>query len=59
MKNKKLYKCGEKCPRSGQYQAVGSRLEITMIEGKVFPPSANGKNVYKLTDETKHKKGRK
>ncbi len=59
MRKKDTFKCGQKCPKSGQYRAVGSKTEITMVEGKVFPPSVNGGNLYKLTDETKHKKGRK
>ncbi|WP_198295089.1 hypothetical protein [Brachyspira pilosicoli] len=50
-------KPGEKCTKSGQYKVQGESREITMIEGNIFPPSPDGKDVtYILVDATKHKK---
>ncbi|MBD5390996.1 hypothetical protein HDR67_03220 [bacterium] len=59
MKDKQTYKCGEKCPKSGQYRAIGSKGEITIVKNNRFPPISDGKTKYKLVDETKHKKGGK
>lgn len=56
------YKPGELAPESGQYKVVGSRgadkeREITMVQGKTFPPAPSGSDIrYVLVDLTKHKK---
>lgn len=62
MTNEKLYKPGNKALDSGQYEVVGPRggskkREVTMVEGKKFPPtqSGNSEKYYKLVNKTKHK----
>lgn len=52
----KLVKTGEKAPVSGQYRPVGSKTEITLVEGKRIPPTANGTTKFILVDKTKHTK---
>lgn len=56
----KLYKPGEKVPRSGQYEIVGPRggasgEERTSVRYEPFPPTPKTGQKYKLVDPTKHK----
>jgi len=48
-------KPGQKVPVSGQYQVIGGKDEITLVEGKIVPPnnSGEGKQEFKLVDKTK------
>ena len=48
-------KTGQKAPVSGQYKPVGSKTEITLIQGKRVPPTPSGTTKFKLVDQTKHK----
>ncbi len=52
----KYVKTGEIAPVSGQYRPVGSKTEITLVEGKRIPPTSNGITKFILVDKTKHKK---
>lgn len=52
---KTIVKTGQKAPISGQYKPVGSKTEITMVEGKTIPPTANGATKFILVDKTKHR----
>lgn len=54
----KKYKTGNRAPKSGQYRALGTKREITMVRGKRIPPYQGKARNYKLTDKTKHKRGR-
>lgn len=53
---KNSVKTGQICKQSGQYQAVGSKTEITLVEGKRVPPTPYGATKFNLVDKTKHKK---
>ncbi|MEW6661975.1 MAG: hypothetical protein AB1447_06250 [Bacillota bacterium] len=55
------HKPGEKVPRSGQAEIIGSRggrtgNERTVVKGEPFPPTPKPGQGYKITDPTKHKK---
>ena len=61
--SQKLYKPGEKAPRSGQYVVTGPRggsrgREVTAVKGERLPPTQKPGERYRLVDPTKHK-GRK
>jgi hypothetical protein len=52
-------KPGQKAPRSGQYEIVGSRggrtgIERTVTRGEPLPPPLRSGQRYRLTDPTKH-----
>ena len=54
-------KPGEKAPKSGQYEVIGSdgedqKREITYVKGNPLPPAQEAGTHYELVDETKHKK---
>ena len=51
----KYVKTGQKVPTSGQYRPVGSKTEVTFVEGNKVPPTANGTTKFVLVDKTKHK----
>lgn len=52
----KLFKPGQKAKTSGQFGIVGTKREITVSKGEIFPPSGALKHPrYKLVDATKHK----
>lgn len=51
----KTIKTGQKVPISGQYKPVGSKTEVTFVEGKRVPPTSKGATKYTLVDKTKHK----
>lgn len=48
---------GQKAPVSGQYKPVGSKTEVTFIQGKRVPPTPSGTTKFTLVDQTKHKEG--
>lgn len=48
---------GQKAPVSGQYKPVGSKTEVTFIQGKRVPPTPSGTTKFTLVDQTKHKGG--
>ena len=57
----KLFKPGEKAPRSGQYELVGPRggktgLERTVTRGEPLPPSESKGQKFRLADPTKHRR---
>lgn len=58
----KLYKPGEKVPRSGQTEIVGPRGgktsegERTVVKGEPFPPTPKPGQKHKIVDPTKRKK---
>lgn len=51
---KTTVKTGQKTPVSGQYKPVGSKTEITMVQGKTVPPTPSGATKFTLVDKTKH-----
>ena len=51
----KIVKTGQKAPMSGQYRPVGSKTEITLVEGKRIPPTSSGTTKFRMVDPTKHK----
>lgn len=55
----KTVKTGQKAPVSGQYKPVGSKTEITLVEGKRVPPTPSGATKFTLVDRTVHKGGSK
>jgi hypothetical protein len=61
MSKNKLYKPGEKVPRSGQAEIVGPRGgktgegERTVVKGEPFPPTPKPGQQYKIVDPTKNK----
>lgn len=62
MRSKKLIKPGKVARASGQYQVVGPRgakgQEVTMVKGKVMPPTKRPGNSYRLVDRTNNESGR-
>lgn len=50
-----IVKTGQRAPLSGQYRPLGSKTEITLVEGKRVPPTSNGTTKFQLVDSTKHK----
>ncbi len=46
---------GQKVPKSGQYRAIGSKTEVTFVEGKRVPPTSKGATKFVMVDPTKHK----
>ena len=46
---------GQKVPKSGQYRAIGSKTEVTFVEGKRVPPTSKGSTKFVMVDPTKHK----
>jgi len=60
MPSSKIYKPGEICPESGQYELVGPRgggrgREVTCVKGEHVPPTREPGFGYRLVDPTKHK----
>lgn len=56
----KLYKPGQKAPRSGQYEMTGpcggkTGVERTVTRGEPLPPSEKSGQKYVPTDKTKHR----
>ncbi len=61
---KSRFKPGEKAPRSGQYEIMGSRggstgIERTVTRGEPLPPPLKSGQQYRLADATKHGGSRK
>lgn len=57
---KKIYKPGERCPQSGQYEIVGPRggktdQERTVVKDEPFPPTPQSGQGFVLVDPTRHK----
>lgn len=52
----KTVKTGNICKTSGQYRPVGSKTEVTLVQGKRVPPTNSGQTKFVLVDQTKHKK---
>lgn len=60
---RKLFKPGQKAPRSGQYEIVGPRggktgVERTVVRGEPLPPPESKGQRFRLTDPTKHRRKR-
>ncbi len=58
--NKPSGKPGNIAPKSGQYIRKGPRGgkvegEVTIVEGKPFPPTPKPNQTYEMVDETQHK----
>ena len=51
----KIVKTGQKVPISGQYRAIGSKTEVTFVQGKRVPPTAIGETRFKMVDKTIHR----
>ena len=54
-----IYKPGEICPVSGQYEIVwlngiGTGAERTVVKGEPFPPTPQSGQGYRLADRTRH-----
>lgn len=59
----KKFSPGQNAPISGQYVELNTKGrkiegEITMVKGKVFPPSIKKGYRYQLIDKTKHRSNR-
>lgn len=59
MSDTNLWRSGEECPESGQWQMVdrhgdGLGIERTMVKGETFPPTLEEGQGYRLADPTKH-----
>jgi len=54
------YKPGTPAPKSGQVKVPGSKVEVTVVEGKPMPPTPKPGPGYVYVDVTQHapKKGR-
>lgn len=50
------FKPGTKAPKSGQVRIPGSKVEVTVVEGKPMPPTPKSGQSYRYVDLTKHKK---
>lgn len=48
-------KTGQIVPQSGQYRPVGSKTEVTFVQGKRVPPTTSGTTKFVMVDPTKHK----
>lgn len=57
-KMSKRVSTGHPAPASGQYRPTGGGPEVTMIRGRVAPPSGGKAVTYSLVDPSKNKSGR-
>lgn len=48
-------KTGQIVTQSGQYRPVGSKTEVTFVEGKCVPPTHNGTTKFVMVYKTKHR----
>ena len=55
----KTVKTGQIIPVSGQYCSIGSKTEITLVEGKRVPPTDSGTTKFNLVNTTKHEEVKK
>lgn len=58
MVTRKTISPGTPAPRSGQAKIPGSKVEVTVVEGKPMPPTPKRGQGYVYVDLTKHKKSR-
>ena len=49
-------KTGQIVTQSGQYRPIGSKTEVTFVEGKRIPPTSNGITKFVMVDKTKNKR---
>ena len=54
-KPKGTFRPGTSAPASGQVKVPGSKVEVTVIEGKPMPPTPKPGQGYVYVDLTKHK----
>jgi hypothetical protein len=54
-KPKGTYRPGVPAPASGQVKIPGSKVEVTVVEGKPMPPTPKPGQGYAYVDLTKHK----
>lgn len=48
------FKPGTPAPKSGQVKVPGSKVEVTVVEGKPMPPTPKLGQGYTYVDLTKH-----
>ncbi len=53
-----MFSPGTPAPASGQVTVPGSKVEVTVVEGKPMPPTPKPNQRFVYTDLTKHKKSR-
>ena len=53
-KPKGTFKPGTPAPISGQVAVPGSKLEVTVVQGKPMPPTPKPNQGYVYVDPTKH-----
>jgi hypothetical protein len=60
---RRRWKPGQKCPISGQYDALQQRMkgarfkyshQVTVVKGETFPPHGLGPVRFVLSDRTRH-----
>jgi hypothetical protein len=51
---KQTFRPGERVPVSGQYRLVGTRDEVTSVQGERLPPTPKPGQRYVLEDRTRH-----
>ena len=54
-KPKGTFKPGTPAPVSGQVKVPGSKVEVTVVQGKPMPPTPKSGQGFVYTDVTKHK----
>jgi hypothetical protein len=52
---KGTFRPGTPSPASGQVKVPGSKVEVTVVEGKPMPPTPRPGQGYVYVDVTKHK----
>jgi hypothetical protein len=56
--SKTTTKTGGIVPVSGQYKPIGSKTEVTFVQGNRVPPTPNGATKFTMVDQTKHSGGK-
>lgn len=54
--SEKLFRPGDKAPRSGQYRNTTTGYEVTVTQGEPLPPTPGSGQQYRLADPTRHKR---